>query len=104
MEEQNRAAAEIIGRLLDAAQKHLTELHLQRLALKMLCEFWPGEEKPDWHLLVDSERQSTEQTFADKFQVIRATLLDELERNPQQLPEGWEEDVRRLIDDVGDVE
>ncbi|MGC1462265.1 MAG: hypothetical protein WA802_08690, partial [Terracidiphilus sp.] len=88
MEEENPRAAEIIGRLLDLMENHIVELAAQATVLQLLSEFWPSDEPIDWKLLVDSEKKDIAQSVSDRFEVIRAVLLEGLAKNHPQLPVG----------------
>jgi hypothetical protein len=101
---ENSNPAEIISRLLDLVESQIAELAAQGTVLQMLSEYFPSEEPIDWKSLVDSEKKNIAQSVSERFEVIRAVLLEGLAENPPRLPEGWEEEVRRLIEDAEDWE
>ena len=104
MGQEGSKGAEIILRLLALLERYLVETVAQRTALDMLCEFWPGEEEIDWHLLVDASKNRIARGAAEQIELIRGILLEELSQgHPQPLAE-WEKIVQRLIESVEDID
>lgn len=102
MEPRDSKAAEIIDRLLGVIEKLLLETVAQRSALGLLCEYWPNEEKPDWHLLVGPMKPNTVQTAHDRIQELRGMLLEELSQGYPRPLQDWERIVQKLIESVKD--
>ncbi len=98
-------AKEAIRILFEAMEKLLVELVAHQGTLDLICEHWPGDEPLDWHLLLDADmKDKISQKVSDRFRGIRTGLLGELEGNHPPLPEGWQDEVRRLIESAGDFE
>lgn len=104
MSQDDSKAAAIIDRLLGVIEDLLLETVSQRVALNLLTEHWPNEEKPDWHLLVGPTRTDMAQTAGESVQEIRGRLLEELARDAQMPLQEWEKIVRKLLESVKDVD
>lgn len=98
-------AKEAIRILFEAVEKLLVELVAHQGALDLICDHWPGDEPLDWHLLLDADRKDKiAQKVSARFREIRTGLLEGPEGNRPLLSEGWQEEVRRLIESAGDAD
>ena len=104
MERDDSNSAQIIDRLLGMIEKLLVDTVSQRVALNLLTEYWPDDEKPDWHLLVGPTQIDMAQTVAESVQEIRGRLLEEIARGARMPLQEWETIVQRLIESVENMD
>jgi hypothetical protein len=104
VEEQNPKREEIILPLLAVIEEQTVENLALRQVLDLLWEFFPkGHEGENLGLepLIDQQRRELAPRVAARFRVFHDRLAVAFGGDHPRLPEGWEQEVRRLIESAG---
>jgi hypothetical protein len=106
VEEQNPKSEEIILPLLAVIEEQTVENLALRQVLDLLWEFYPKgaheEENLGLEPLIDQQKRELAPRVAARFQVFHDRLAAACGGDHPQFPEGWEQEVRRLLD--GDLD
>lgn len=108
MDQNAPKKAKIILPLLGVIEEQTVENLALREVLDLLWKFFPkgvhGRENLGLEPLIDQQRRELAPRVAERFQVFHDRLFVVFGGDHPQLPEGWEEEVRRLIDGLGQGE
>jgi hypothetical protein len=102
VEEQNPKSKEIILPLLAVIEEQMAENLALRQVLDLLWKFFPKGVLEGENLglepLIDQQKRELAPRVAERFHVFHDRLFAAFGGDHPQLPEGWEEGVRRLVD------
>ena len=108
MEEHNPKGEEIILPLLAVIEEQTIENLALRQVLDLVWEFFPKGvlegESLGLEPLIDQQKRELGPRVAARFQVFHDRLFAAFGGDHSRLPEGWEQEVRRLIESAGDLE